>query len=126
VAVITTIAKAHVGHLGSIEAIADEKASIMHSLEPNGVAVLPIDSPYMARLRAFAGDAAIVSFGTMPDADVRLQRTDSAFDGSLSRVALAGRLVSLRLQAPGRHMVMNALAALATVIALNLDPTPAI
>ena len=29
VAVITTIAKAHVGHLGSIEAIADEKASIM-------------------------------------------------------------------------------------------------
>ncbi len=32
VAVITTIAKAHVGHLGSIDEIADEKASIMCGL----------------------------------------------------------------------------------------------
>ena len=41
VAVITAIEKAHVGHLGSIEAIADEKASILRGLEPGGVAVLP-------------------------------------------------------------------------------------
>ena len=33
VAVITTIAKAHIGHLGSIEAIADEKASIIEGLD---------------------------------------------------------------------------------------------
>src|SRR3982750_1690973 len=34
VAVITTIAAAHIGHLGSMEAIADEKASILRGLEP--------------------------------------------------------------------------------------------
>ena len=33
VAVITTVEKAHVGHLGSIEAIADEKAAILRGLD---------------------------------------------------------------------------------------------
>src|SRR5581483_8958213 len=45
VAVITAVEKAHIGYLGSIEAIADEKASITAGLEPGGVAVLPVDSP---------------------------------------------------------------------------------
>ena len=45
VAVITTIEKAHIGYLGTIEAIADEKAAILQGLEPGGVAVLPADSP---------------------------------------------------------------------------------
>ena len=36
VAVITAVETAHVGHLGSIEAIADEKASILAGLEPGG------------------------------------------------------------------------------------------
>ncbi len=55
--VITAIEKAHIGHLGSIEAIADEKARILRGLEPGGVAVLPADSPLLARLRAAAGGA---------------------------------------------------------------------
>ncbi|HEY4040989.1 MAG TPA: Mur ligase family protein, partial [Rhodopila sp.] len=52
VAVITTVAKAHIGHLGSLEAIADEKASIIGGLEPGGVAVLPADSDQFGRMRA--------------------------------------------------------------------------
>ena len=48
VAVITAIEKAHIGFLGSIEAIADEKAAILRGLEPGGVAVLPADSPLLA------------------------------------------------------------------------------
>ena len=43
VAIITAVEKAHVGFLGSIEAIADEKASILPALEPGGVAVLPAE-----------------------------------------------------------------------------------
>ena len=58
VAVITAVEKAHIGHLGSIEAIADEKASICQGLEPGGVAVLPADSPQLPRLRAAAGGGA--------------------------------------------------------------------
>ncbi|WP_428489318.1 UDP-N-acetylmuramoyl-tripeptide--D-alanyl-D-alanine ligase [Rhodopila sp.] len=126
VAVITSIASAHIGYLGSIEAIADEKATIMVGLEPGGTAVLPADSPQFARLRARAGNATVVTFGADPTADVRLVHTEADDAGSLIHVDIASRTASLRLAAPGRHMAMNALATLAVVAALGLDPTRAI
>jgi len=108
VAVITTIASAHIGHLGSIEAIADEKAWILRGLEPGGVAVLPADNPLFARLKA-AAPGRIVTFGTSPEADVRLE--DDRINGN----------IPLRIAAPGAHMRMNAAAALAACAALGLD-----
>jgi UDP-N-acetylmuramoyl-tripeptide--D-alanyl-D-alanine ligase len=126
VAVITSIAKAHVGYLGSIEAIADEKASIMQGLEPDGVAILPADSAQLSRLKAHAGGAMLLTFGADPAADVRLVHSDADEHGSLIHVDIVGRTASLRLNAPGRHMVMNAVATLAVVAALGLDPTKAI
>jgi UDP-N-acetylmuramoyl-tripeptide--D-alanyl-D-alanine ligase len=126
VAVITTIAKAHVGHLGSIEAIADEKASIMRGLEPGGIAILPADSDQLPRVRAAAGGATVLTFGTDAAADVRLVHREEDADGSLIHVDIVGHTASLRLNAPGLHMAMNALATLAVVAALRLDPTMAI
>jgi UDP-N-acetylmuramoyl-tripeptide--D-alanyl-D-alanine ligase len=126
VAVITTIAKAHIGNLGSIAAIADEKASIMLGLEPSGVAVLPADSALFPRLYAAAGEVAVITFGSNPTADVRLLRLDAEADGSLIHVDVAGRTVLLRLNAPGHHMAMNAMATLAAVAALGLDPAQAV
>ena len=126
VAVITTIAKAHVGHLGSIEAIADEKASIFDGLEPGGVAVLPIDSEQLSRIRAGAGNAAVVTFGTDKAADVRLVFREEDAEGSIIHADIVGQTASLRLNAPGRHMAMNALATLAVIVSLGLDPIRAI
>jgi UDP-N-acetylmuramoyl-tripeptide--D-alanyl-D-alanine ligase len=126
VAVITTVAKAHVGHLGSIEAIADEKASIMLGLEPGGIAVLPADCEHLARLRAGAGEAVVLTFGVDRAADVRLVHLEADADGSLIHVDILGHTASLRLNAPGQHMAMNALATLAVVAALGLEPGRAI
>jgi UDP-N-acetylmuramoyl-tripeptide--D-alanyl-D-alanine ligase len=126
VAVITTIAGAHIGNLGSTEAIAGEKASIAQGLPPGGVAVLPADSDQIARLRAAVGDAGVLTFGADQAADIRLVHQEADADGSLIHVNIAGRTASLRLNAPGRHMAMNALATLAVITALGLDPTKAI
>ena len=126
VAVITTIAKAHVGHLGSIEAIADEKASIIKGLEPGGIAVLPADSEQLSRVRAAAGGAEVLTFGVDKAADVRLVLREEDADGSLIHVDIVGHTASLRLNAPGQHMAMNALATLAVVVSLGLDPIRAI
>jgi len=127
VALITTIAKAHVGHLGSIEAIADEKATVMLGLEPGGIAVLPADSPQIERLKAAAGDGVVVlTFGADPAADVRLVHREADADGSLIEVDVVGHRVSLRLNAPGQHMAMNAVATLAVVAALGFNPVLAI
>ncbi len=120
VAVITTVEKAHIGFLGSIEAIADEKAAIMSGLEPGGVAVLPADSPLLPRLREAASQARVLTFGGSATADVRLTAIDPDADGTRMAVRISGRTLRFRLNAPGRHMAMNATAALAALLALDL------
>jgi UDP-N-acetylmuramoyl-tripeptide--D-alanyl-D-alanine ligase len=125
VAVITAVEKAHVGHLGSIEAIADEKAAILQGLEPGGVAVLPLDSPLFPRLREAAGDARVLTFGVASAADARLVDIEADANGSTLVAEVAGHPLRLRLNAPGRHMAMNALAVLAAIAALNLNPCEA-
>jgi UDP-N-acetylmuramoyl-tripeptide--D-alanyl-D-alanine ligase len=125
VAVITAIAKAHVGHLGSIEAIANEKAAITRGLEPNGIAVFPADSPQLPLLLAAASGATVMTFGSDPSADVRLLNAEADADGSLIEVKVLGRSVRLRLNAPGRHMALNATATLAAIAALGLDAAKA-
>ena len=74
VAVITTIAPAHIENLGSMDAIAAAKAEIFAGLEPGGTAVIPADSEHSAALERAARDvgARVVSFGRARSADVRL------------------------------------------------------
>ncbi len=86
VAVVTTIAPAHIENLGSEEAIADAKAEIFGGLMPGGTAVIPIDSVHFVRLRdaALKSGAKILSFGKAKEADVRLlDAVPSANGGSL-------------------------------------------
>jgi UDP-N-acetylmuramoyl-tripeptide--D-alanyl-D-alanine ligase len=125
VAIVTTVEAAHIGHFSGIEAIAEEKASILHGLEPAGTAVLPADSPWFPLLRQRAAPHRIVSFGATPKADARLVSIEQDARFSSLLLDIAGRELRLRLNAPGRHMAMNALATLAAVAALDLDPAEA-
>jgi UDP-N-acetylmuramoyl-tripeptide--D-alanyl-D-alanine ligase len=123
VAVITAVEKAHIGFLGSLEAIADEKAAILDGLPPDGVAVLPADTRLLPRLCAAAGDARIVTFGVASDADVRLLHLSMDAEGSDVTAAFAGEQLHFRLHAPGQHMAINALAAIAAA-AMLADAAP--
>ncbi len=117
VAVITTIAAAHLGHMGTLAAIADEKAAMFQGLLQGGTAVLPSDSEFLPRLRgAVPSGVGIVTFGA---ADLRRVTHDA--DGSDVHAVIAGRDIAFRLNVPGRHMVMNALAALTAAAALGAD-----
>jgi UDP-N-acetylmuramoyl-tripeptide--D-alanyl-D-alanine ligase len=122
VAVITAIEKAHIGYLGSIEAICDEKSSIMHGLEPGSVAILPADSPLLPRMLAAAGDARVVTFGASPSADVRLINIETNAEASAITAAISGETLRFRLNVPGHHMAMNALAAIAAALQLRAEP----
>jgi len=127
VVVVTAVEKAHIGYLGSIEAIADEKAAIVAGLEPDGVAVLPADSPMFPRLRAAAehAGARVVTFGASTEADVRLLEVVFDADGSDVSAEIEHRPLRFRLNAPGRHMAMNALAALGAAAAATPATLPA-
>jgi UDP-N-acetylmuramoyl-tripeptide--D-alanyl-D-alanine ligase len=121
VALITAVERAHIGFLGSIEAIAEEKAAILQGLEPGGIAVLPADNTQFPRLRAAAGKAPMITFGTQHGVDARLIEVATDAAGSDLTASVVGHDVALRLNAPGRHMAMNAVAALAAAAALGLD-----
>jgi UDP-N-acetylmuramoyl-tripeptide--D-alanyl-D-alanine ligase len=125
VVVITAIAPAHIGYLGSLPAIAAEKASICQGLEPGGIAVLPADAPLLPLLRAAAEGARVITFGDARDADARLLAAVPDADGSDVQASVLGEALRFRLPAPGRHMAMNALAALAGAVALGADPATA-
>ncbi len=124
VAVITTIAPAHIEMLGSEEAIADAKSEIFSGLEPDGTAVIPADSPHFARLKAAAEacDAQIVSFGRADHADVRLIDAVAApGGGTLVTVDMGDRRLCYTVSAPGEHWVINSLAVMAAVRAAGGD-----
>ncbi|WP_202389815.1 UDP-N-acetylmuramoyl-tripeptide--D-alanyl-D-alanine ligase [Parapontixanthobacter aurantiacus] len=124
VAVITTIAPAHIENLGSMEAIAAAKAEIFEGVKPGGVAVIPADSPHFAQLRdaAKAQHCHILSFGRSEHADMRLlDAIPQASGGSLMTAQCgSGRLV-FSVAEPGEHWVMNALAVMAAVLAVGGD-----
>lgn len=122
VGVITAIEKVHIGHLGSTKAIADEKAEILAALEPGGIAVLPGDSPVLARLCAHAGNARILTFGATASAGARLIEAENRAEGVAVLAQIFGELVRFELAAPGRHMALNAVGALAAAAALGIAP----
>jgi UDP-N-acetylmuramoyl-tripeptide--D-alanyl-D-alanine ligase len=124
VAVITTIAPAHIEMLGSEEAISDAKAEIFVGLRPGGTAVIPADSPHYARLRAAAeaAGAEVVAFGSAPHAGVRLLDAVAApHGGSLVTAEMGDRRVCYTVAAPGEHWIANSLAVMAAVRAAGGD-----
>jgi UDP-N-acetylmuramoyl-tripeptide--D-alanyl-D-alanine ligase len=123
VGVITSIDAVHVGHFGSVDAIAEEKARIFVAMR-GGTAVLPRDNPYFFRLAEYAAGAGVarqLSFGHHDESQFRLLDCDIDDAGSDVRALAHGRELRYRLGAPGRHWVLNSLATLAAVNALGAD-----
>ena len=124
IAIVTAIAPAHTEFFPDESAIADAKGEIFEGLEPDGVAIIPYDSPHRERLIAAARSHAgrIVTFGLDGGADVRAIETMRVPTGGSFVTAKVGeRELSFTLAQPGLHWVSNALAVLAAVDAAGAD-----
>jgi len=124
VAVITAIAPVHLEFFGTLAKIADAKAEIFLGLEPGGAAVLNRDSSQFAHLRRRAkatGVERIVSFGEHVKADARLIKYALHSDCSTVQADILGTELTYKIGAPGRHLVSNSLAVLATTVLVGAD-----
>jgi len=124
VAIITTIEPVHLEYFGSLEKIADAKAEIFAGIEKGGATVLNRDNGQYERLVAAAetaGVGRIVSFGAHDGADARLLRVSLQADSSTIEARILGQPVTYRLGVPGRHLVLNSLAALAAASLVGAD-----
>ena len=124
VSVVLAVGSAHLGEFGGIEAVATAKAEIVAGLVPGGTAVLNADD---LRVVAMAGAAPgpVVTFGTIPTADVRAENIGmdrsgcASFDLRVRGAEPVTHPVQLRLV--GEHHISNALAAAAAAIQVGID-----
>ena len=122
VALITTIAPAHLEFFGNCESIADAKSEIFDGLLPGGAALIPADSVYADRLKARAKQAQvsrIVTFGEKGDA--KLISFTAEGDGMRVAADILGVAVDCTVGAPGAHIAQNVVGALAAVALLDGD-----
>jgi UDP-N-acetylmuramoyl-tripeptide--D-alanyl-D-alanine ligase len=117
IGVVTNVGYAHVEFFGSIEAIAAAKRELIEGLPPDGVAVLNADDPRVAAFGA-VHPGRTVTFGFSVGADVRAENVEYGASGTRFR-ALG---VDFESPMPGRHAVMNLLAAIAVARVFEIAP----
>lgn len=120
VAMITTVAPAHMAAFESLEGIAREKADIFKGLVPEGIAVFNGDLPVTPILaEAWSGETR--AFGEGEASFARLMSVELE-DGTTRGTAVIGaRPVAFALSTAGRHFAANAVGCLAVVDALGAD-----
>ena len=119
IAVVTTIDAEHLDHYGTLDVLMDAFTTFVSKVPFYGAAVLCLDQPNIQRLIARV-EKRIITYGLEAGADlvgrhVTLSRMSSRFDVYQSGV----RLGECTLQIPGRHNVLNALAAIG--VGLDLE-----
>ncbi len=118
IAMITTIAPAHLGNFRDLEEIAAAKAEIFEGVVPGGHAILNRDNEQFAFLERAAqavGVSHIHSFGADPASEFRLMDFLPSAEGGLLRAAVGGQTLEVPMGAPGRHIAENAVAVLGAV-----------
>ncbi|WP_457104941.1 UDP-N-acetylmuramoylalanyl-D-glutamyl-2,6-diaminopimelate--D-alanyl-D-alanine ligase [Methylobacterium sp. P5_C11] len=124
IALITTIAPAHIEHFASLAAIADAKGEIFSGLQPGGIAILNRDVQHFDRLAAHAQASPagrVVTFGEHPDSDVRALKIVLRPDLSVIDAVVMGQPVTYKLGTAGRHAALNSLGVMAVVHSLGAD-----
>jgi UDP-N-acetylmuramoyl-tripeptide--D-alanyl-D-alanine ligase len=124
VAIVTTVAPAHIGFFKDVHEIAVAKAEIFEGLTEGGTAIIPLDNPYCPVLKSAADRFAskIVTFGFDKNADVHVvDYVKSPCGGSLITAKLPTGSICYTLSQPGKHWIANSLAVLAAVEAVGGD-----
>jgi UDP-N-acetylmuramoyl-tripeptide--D-alanyl-D-alanine ligase len=108
IAVITSIGRAHLAGLGSVEGIACEKAQLVNQMREGGLGVIPSDAPALTPFLRGVPEDRLIRIGQGPDADVRVTDVESGIDGTA--FALNGR-ERYRIGLLGAHNAHNAACA---------------
>ncbi|WP_013323408.1 UDP-N-acetylmuramoyl-tripeptide--D-alanyl-D-alanine ligase [Gloeothece verrucosa] len=113
--IITNVGTAHIGRLGSTEAIAAAKCELLEQMSPDTIAILNHDNPLLIETAHKVWQGETLTYG-LEGGDLVGQLIDAQ--------TLRVEGINFPLPIPGRHNALNYLAALAVAKVLNLDWTP--
>jgi len=128
IAVVTNIDPEHLDHYGDFDALRAAFKQFIENIPFYGFAVMCTDHGEVQNLLGNIEDRRILTYGLNPQADLRLENLrfengDSYFDVNLSDRMRGGetRMAGLKLPMPGKHNVLNALAAIIVAHELGVE-----
>jgi UDP-N-acetylmuramate--alanine ligase len=127
IAVVTNIDPEHLEHYGSFERAKDAYLEFIENVPFYGLAVMCVDHPEVQNLLSRIRDRRIVTYGFSALADLRADNFVAVDGGTrfdavaLQRDGSKRVIEGIMVPMPGRHNVLNALAAIAVGIELGLD-----
>lgn len=121
VALLTSVAPAHLEKRRTLRTIAARKAQIFSGLKKGGTAIINRDIPFFDLVYDLAKchAATTVTFGSHAKADVRLLNYN--LSERLVRALIRDKYVEYELGMLGEHMAINSLGALAVLCAMGFD-----
>ena len=121
-AIVTNLELDHVDHFATLEDVYSIFLEFVGTIRSGGFLVLCIDDPGVKELRKriSRNDISIITYG-LSESDYQISRMTLEPSGSFARISKNGALLpELVLNVPGEHNVLNATAALAAALALNI------
>ncbi len=127
IALVTNVGTAHIGRLGSREAIAKAKGEIYEGLSSSGLAILPQEEPGYSWLKTSADSSksrlktfSAVTDGKADQCPIELEL--QGFLGSQLTTLYRNAPLELVCKLPGRGMVSNLMAALLVADYCGIEP----
>lgn len=117
IGLITNIGPAHLHGFGSEEGVARAKGELFASLPETGCAILNAEEPWLDMWREMTTADRALSFGTSATCDIRLDESRE-----VPSLILPEGEFELRISLPGRHNLINAAAAAAVAVSLDINP----
>lgn len=121
VALITNAGPAHLDGFGDLKGVARAKGEIFQGVGSGGVAILNADDPHFSYWRELAGELPVIGFGLSRSAEVTACHIVASTGSSRFTLITPAGKTQIQLPLPGRHNILNALAASAATIALGVD-----
>ena len=127
IAVVTNIDPEHLEHYGNFEAVKDAFVEFVENVPFYGLAVLCVDHPEVQNMLSRIRDRRVVTYGFSALADLRADNLTTGPDGTRFDVIVLQRdgskrtIEGVHVPMPGRHNVLNSLAAIAVAIELGMD-----
>ena len=125
VVILNNAGAAHLEGFHDLEGVAQAKAEIIETLHADGVAILNRDDVYFDYWKSVAADRKILTFGFSETAEISARdiQTQIGAKGFVTRFRLLTPQADTTcdISLAGKHNVLNALAATAAALALNID-----
>ena len=127
IAVVTNIDPEHLDHYGSFDKVKDAFVEFVENVPFYGAAIVCLDHPEVQAILPRVQDRRVVTYGFSAQADIRGDNVVSFPGGNRFDVQVRERdgttrkIIGIEMPMPGRHNVLNAMAAIGVALQLGID-----